>query len=108
MEPGAEGGLQSQLLGDPVSPFLASVGTTPNEAAADRLDFRLGLRLIDMLLPASRPRQWPIGQELALGRSKTPPWPVFRAFDKPGSQRVPLDVSQHRVRSARLMRSERI
>jgi hypothetical protein len=42
MEPrpttGAEGSLQSKRLGDPVSPFLASVGTTPNEAAADRLE----------------------------------------------------------------------
>jgi hypothetical protein len=107
---GAEGGFEAPLVGGGCLPVVTAVRRAAGEAVADRLQFRLGLRAIDVLQPpaTARHRAGVQRRPVVAGQSEAAVRPVLSAADQVGPQGVAFDVPQHGQQVLILLNGERL
>ena len=79
-------------------PLILSNGLADACRAAKYLEFRLGLRRVDIRYPILRARHWPgsePGRPRIITETKTGPGPVFCTGHQRGTQRIAFDVPAH-------------
>ncbi len=98
---GAKARLQAEMLGCAQRPFWRTKGSVASNGLAEPLQFRIGGCLVDPLEPSQtawrRSRiKFQRGFVGLRKPSKARPRPIFGTTDKPGTQGISFDVSQHR------------